>query len=275
MRWLKFFLSHSLFVSFCAAALCYQTFILLHIPIEYSICKIIFWCTLGSYNLYWVLSKWSFKKNPSWQFSHYSIHVILLLVSALALFFFYPLICLLWPYFIITTISTILYCLPLLHYLPQEKYIKPGCIKTVLLAFTWSFATVMLPAHSIIFLSFKDLIFVFLWRFLFLMSLCIIFDLRDRKIDLFNGVKSIATELSEQSVHVLMFFIFFIQILMLFFYSYFNVETRQAFVLLVTAVLSILCYILSLLKARSYFFYYFLVDGLMLFTSIATFLATI
>jgi len=43
MRWLQFILSHSIFISICAAALCYQTFELLHIPFNYFIYGLVFY----------------------------------------------------------------------------------------------------------------------------------------------------------------------------------------------------------------------------------------
>ncbi len=276
MRWLKFLLSHSIFVSLCAFALCYQTFLLLHQPIDWNICFVVFWTTLAAYNLYWGISKWNLEKKNRFNISHYFLNLFLIFLSSIAILFYFPIVVSMGIYFIIPVITTILYFSPLLIKNDfSDKYLKIGLLKTILLAFTWSFATVIIPAHSIYLSDQNHVLFIFLLRFLFLLTLCIIFDSRDSKVDLFHGVKSLATELSEKSVHVLMFLIFLTEILLLIFLSKFMIEIRQVFVLMTTAVLSILCYLLSIKKERSYYFYYFFVDGLMLFSSIASYIATI
>ncbi len=275
MRWLKFLLSHSLFVSICAAALSCQTCILLQKPIDWSFCSLIFWLTLGTYNLYWGLSKWSFEITCPKVFSNYLINIILMVVSTVALLFYLSLLFSIWPYLIIASLSTILYCLPLIYKESFVKYRKIGFIKTLLLAFTWTFVTVVFPAHSIFATNFLDILFVFSCRFLFLLTLCIIFDLRDSKIDLFHGIRSLANELSKQSVNLIMVIIFFLQLFVIIFFLKYKLENSQAIVLFTTAVLSIGCYFLSAIKERSYYFYYFLVDGLMLFSAIASYIATI
>ena len=60
MKWLNFILSHSIFISICAFALCMQSFQLLHIPVNWSHTGPVFFATLGSYNFYWLISKYYF-----------------------------------------------------------------------------------------------------------------------------------------------------------------------------------------------------------------------
>lgn len=275
MRWLKFFLSHSLFVSCCAYALCYQSYLLLKIPVDFSICTMIFYATLGSYNFYWGLSKWSFERKREISFSTYYIHVFFLFISAIALLFYISLLPELLPYIVIATLLTVLYCLPLLNVKRKSRVINMGFLKTGLLAFTWTFVTVMFPAHSMLFSHYWLIAFIFLSRFLFLLILCIIFDLRDVNIDQLHGLHSIATGLEKQSVSKLILAIFIVDMLMLLFCSSIFIEIRQRYVLMATGILSICCYLLATIKDRNYYFYYFLVDGLMLFSAFASYIVTI
>ncbi len=274
MRWLHFILSHSIFISFCAVALCYQTYTLLSLPSNNFVYLLVFSSTLCSYNAYWILSKFYFNAEVSF-FRFIALHlsnVLLFVLSSLAV-----LLCLFYvpevlKFVLIAGLLTVLYTLPLW----PGKWIRPaqyfGFIKTFLLALTWTYVTIVLPAK----LKFDELdqtfVLLFTARLLFMLMLCAIFDSRDSAVDKVRGLKSLATDVSKRALHVIMLISFTLYIIagIALRYQLHSVEQTLAFI--ATGALVFMIYILSL-KKQGYIFYYFIVDGLMLFSALATFVA--
>lgn len=276
MRWLQFILSHSIFISLCAAALCWQAFILLNLRVDYFICSLVFFATLSSYNFYWLISKYHFsdKKNMAGFLGKHFSNVFFFLLAALGL-----LVCLfvrpqLLPAIGISVLLTLLYSIPLW---PVKKLIftrKVGFLKTVLLAFTWTYVTVIIPAQQIIFISSISVTLLFTARFLFMLMLCIIFDSRDITVDKIHSLRSLATDVSQQTLSVIIGIVFTCYLATGFLLRYYFDDTAQLVAFFITGFVTLLVYRLSL-KKQGYFFYYFLVDGLMLFSAVATFVASI
>jgi 4-hydroxybenzoate polyprenyltransferase len=101
--------------------------------------------------------------------------------------------------------------------------------------------------------------------------LCIIFDARDTNVDKIRGLQSLTTLLKPVTVQNIMLAIFITYIINgILYYD----EPMQIIALLVTGAFTAIVYLLSL-KKQGYFFYYFLVDGLMLFSAIAAYVASI
>lgn len=275
MRFLHFIISHSIFVSLCAAALCYQTFELLHLNVDFDVCKLIFFSTLGSYNLYWMLCRYSFNKKNNISISDCFLNLFLIFLSGVGIFYFLFLKSILILYVLISALLTVSYCFLVLPIFSKQKFNNYGYLKTILLAVTWSFATVVIPAHSLILINPLALFFVWLSRFLFVLMLSIIFDSRDVSIDKMHGISSIATFVSKSSIHAMVTIICIFDIIMLQFISRYFIDPKQSIVLILSVLLSISCYFLTLKKERGYYFYYFVVDGLMLFSAFASYLVSI
>ena len=147
MKWLHFILSHSIFVAFCAAAMCFQTAILLQLQTDYWLLSFVFFATLASYNSYWLLSKKIFGTvfYQSLFFKKERFKIILLAVYFTGLFICYTLtsltINLIWP----ALLLNILYVIPLLPFKALRFTRRMGFLKTGLLAFTWMYVTAFLP----------------------------------------------------------------------------------------------------------------------------------
>ena len=269
---LKFILSHSIFVSFCAFALTFQTYLLSSKPINLSVCWLVFFSTIGAYNLYWTLSKWSYNKNSPVLFSNYRIHFILLIFSFLVVVDLLWQMPLLIPFILISVGLTLLYTiivLPILKNIPEKSN---GLMKTFILALTWTFVTVTIPLHDQWFqFGFWVLIST---RFLFLLMLCIIFDARDSKLDFLLKMDTSVTKIDSKVLSVLMFVLILINGLLLFLFGKVFQSQSQVFVLMCSSALAFLLYLLSF-KKRGYFFYYFIVDGMMLLSSFASYMLTI
>jgi len=276
MRWLHFILSHSIFSALCAAALCYQTLYLLHIPARGILFLFIFFSTLCSYNFYWLISKYSFGKRPSlYPFVHKNIsYTLLFLVAGLGMLYSFYYLSNLYIYVAIAILLTLLYSLPLWPFSFALYLRKAGVLKTFLLAFTWTYVTVIIPAYPVLFTETKAVITLFVARFFFMLMLCAIFDKRDIKVDKLHALQSLATNVSRVTLEAIMIIAFILYIAAGVFLRYQFGDTAQLIAFLITGMAVWRIYRLSL-KEQRYLFYYFVVDGLMLFSSGATLIASL
>jgi hypothetical protein len=275
MKWLHFILSHSIFIAFCAVGLCYQTAVLLHINLSYYFYGFIFFSTVCSYNFYWLLSGFAFAGIPlvSYLKKHYT-NLLVFIIAGFGLLYSVTGIINMLPLICAAMLLTLLYAVPLLPFKISIIARKAGIVKTVLLAFTWAFITVYLPYKMAPTGNRFTLLLLFNNRFLFMLMLCIIFDARDTHIDKIRGLQSLTTILSVQTVQRIMAAIFALFILNGIILRIYYHEILQIIALLITGVLVAMVYLFSL-KKRGYFFYYFLVDGLMLFSALASYVASI
>lgn len=274
MKWLQFILSHSIFISFCAAALCFQTHQLLNVSPHNLVYLLVFSSTLAGYNLYWLISKFYFSNRNVSTFLKGNISnvIVLIIASFSTLFCIYRLPYLIY-YLIIAGILTILYSVPLWP-LPNNISIPKlkGYFKTILLAFTWTFTTVIIPVAASE-VNISSILILFIARFSFMLMLCSIFDSRDIAVDKIHNLKSLATDVSAARLKNIMLITFLVYILAGLLLRI-NFTTRyQVLAFIFTGIITFYVYILSI-KKRNYFFYYFLVDGLMLISSLLTFIAS-
>ncbi len=276
MKWLRFILSHSLFISLCAFSLCWQTFILLHVPVNTDICLLVFFATLGSYNFYWLISKYHFSdKRGLVDFLSKNIsNVIVLLTAFGGIIYIYNPVWEVMPVIIISVLLTLAYSLPLWPFKQLTFIRRAGFLKTVLLAFTWTYVTIMFPVTKAGIYINTPVILLFTARFLFMLMLCIIFDSRDVTVDKIHSLSSLATAVSKRTLGIIITFVFFIYLSAGFLLRYYFEDNAQVAAFFVTGIAVLAVYRLSLQK-QGYFFYYFLVDGLMLFSATATFVASI
>ncbi len=276
MQWFKFFLSHSIFVSFCAAGLSYQSFALLGIPVDINILIIVFCSTLASYNFYWLIAKYYFyHSNKIGSFFYKNIsNIVLFGIASIATLLELCNNSRLLSLIIIATLLTLLYSLPLWPIKQTRFFRQAGFLKTFLLAFTWSFVTVLLPAHAIIFINPFFILQLFFIRFSFMLMLVLIFDTRDVVIDKLYLLHSLATDFSPRMITIIMgsLFVLYNGSVSIFMLQPGNIGHGIA--LASVGIATIALYFVSL-KKRGYYFYYFLIDGLMLFSALATFMATI
>ena len=268
----KIILSHSIFVAFCAAGLTLQSFILTGTNINSSICWLIFFATLGAYNFYWILSKWSHNKKAPVIFSNYRTNLIFLLISLVSIVDYLWQMTTIIPFVIVGILLTALYSFVALPIFKQSIPKISPLIKTVLLASTWTFVTVVIPFNNCLHQS--GLMLLILIRFLFLMMLCIIFDSRDVKMDLLLKMSSSIDKMNTITITVLMIVVYCFYNILLINWGKSIFSETQNFILICSGTLAFLLYLLSF-KKRGYFFYYFLVDGLMLLSSFASYIATI
>ena len=276
MKWLQFILSHSIFIAFCAVAMCFQTAALLQLQTDYWLTGFVFFATLFSYNSYWLFSKKIFGsvfyQQIFFKKERFKIALLAIYLTGLITCYFQTSLTvnLVWP----ALLLNILYIVPLLPYKALRFTRRLGVLKTILLAFTWMFVTGFLPMQQSA-LSLTNFEAVLLLnRFLFMLLLCVVFDNRDVAVDKIKGLHNIATGLKPASVKFLVVMLFILLAGSVYMLQYLGLNLEQAFALLISAIATGYIFYLSLQK-RSYFFYYFFVDGMMLFSAIATYIAGI
>lgn len=276
MRWLRFILSHSIFIAFAAVALCCQTNILLHTTYPLQLYALVFFATLCGYNFYWLLSKWYFsKKKLSLQFFQVnSSFVCIYLIGFLGCMWFVFMQLEVLPYLLVGAFLTMLYALPMLPFSFAKRLQQLGFFKTILLAFTWAYVTTILPIVFISTVSIISIVLLFVARFLFMLLLCIIFDNRDVAIDQLHGLHSLATDIKASAVDTLVKIVFALYCIAGILLRWFMLDDAQLYAFVITAIVVWWVYQLSK-KPRGYIFYYFFVDGLMVFTALVSYISLI
>lgn len=275
MRLLQFILSHSIFISVCAVALCFQTSILLHMELPGYLYLFIFFSTLSSYNFYWLVSAYSFSGQPlKFVAKRYASNSIVFIIATAGLLFSIFHLSNLLNVIGAGIFLTLLYTLPLLPFKIFKAARGAGLLKTFLLAFTWAFVTVYIPLVQAPMDNTVIAIMMFNNRFLFMLMLCIIFDARDTNVDKIRGLQSLTTIIKPVTVQYIMLAIFAAYIINGVFLRMYYHEPFQIAALLITGIITAVVYFFSLKKQR-HFFYYFIVDGLMLFSAMATYVASI
>jgi len=276
MKWLHFILSHSIFIAVCAVALTFQTALLLKVHSNLFVYGFIFFATLCSYNFYWILSKLSFAskgKIPN-ILKKQTGGYLLLSISSIGLLYCFmqssiPL------HFVITALLlTILYAIPLLPVSFLKFTRKAGVLKTILLASTWTYVTVVIPLQKDYLLLSSADFFIISRRFLFMLMLCIIFDNRDKDQDKIRGLRSLATDLKQSILRIFIYCIFLLLFISNFFFSNYGFTLPQSIAMQVSTIALLVVYFYST-KKQGYLFYYFFVDGMMLFSALATYIAGI
>jgi len=275
MKWLfHFILSHSILIAFCAAALSWQTLQLLSLPPNGYLLVFIFFAALGGYNAYWILSSYSFNRHITFRsFLQKRTSSFLVLIAAITGMVFCLIHLHLFMYnLMIASLLLAVYSLPVMPFKRFHFKLKASVLKTFILALAWTIITTMVPLQISILSMGHTALLMFLSRFLFMLMLCIIFDKRDATVDKLRGLQSLATEIKPITLHYLIGLIFISYIFISYCMLAHQVSLAQVIALVITGLVTIIVY-LSSLKKRGYFFYYFLVDGLMFLSALLTGLA--
>ncbi len=273
----RLFISYSLFVAVCAAAMSLQSWHILGHSINISLLVFIFLATTCAYNSYWIASKYYFSSVGWNNFRHFLLrqkgHFIIVLASVVGMAFLLMRLHLVLYNIAITFSLLVLYSLPVLLHNKRNFLRHIDVFKTVLLAFTWTHITVLIPLQKSILVMSGNEWYLFFCRFFFIFILCIIFDKKDVENDKRLGRQSLATFTGDKGLYILVlisFLLYFLSVYMLG-RSYGPV---LSFALYVTGIATAVIYLLSW-KKRSYLFYYFIVDGMMILSALLTSLASI
>lgn len=265
----NFFIFSSLFIAVCAIVMVWQVNDLLQLSYDHlHFGLFVFSSTVCSYNFHWLLTRES--HIPSirleWTLSHQTLHKVLMVVSGITAVYagihFLPW----WPWFGLAAFLTFLYSAPKIPVKLTGILREIAIGKTLFLTFVWTYVTTVLPIilGSERFYS-TQLLFC-LSRFFLIYAICILFDLRDRESDKAEGIRSLITYLSEQHVR----WLFYVTLMCFAVCTLFlNFSPLLLAALLLPGIITAFLYRRNLHQQSDYFFY-FLLDGLMMGSGLIT-----
>lgn len=192
------FLFGSIFIAICAVAMCIETNLLLHLPLNnLPFYLFVFGATLVQYNLHYFFKTTAVinSKRLAWSLKNKSIHKFLIVFGLILIT--YSLFSFQLRHFIILLILgalAFLYSFPLLPFSNKKRIKDFGLLKIITLALLWTLVTVWFPVDQINVsgLSFQ---LIFIRRFIFIFILCLLFDIRDTEVDRKQNIATLAVKL--------------------------------------------------------------------------------
>jgi 4-hydroxybenzoate polyprenyltransferase len=192
-RLVRMFIFGCVWIACCAVALCMETNLLLHVPLNaISFYLFVFCATLAQYNLHYLLKKKANLRSErfAWSQRNRSLHLVFTLIGLAGLLICLPMLEIRHFYVLVAVAGlSLLYSCPLLP-IGKRRLKDYGLLKITVLTLNWTLVTVWLPIDvagvnpSIYWL-------VFIRRFLFLFVLCLLFDIRDVETDSSEGIGTI------------------------------------------------------------------------------------
>ena len=248
----------------------YQTYTLfIQKPIDFHYMAFVFFSTVCSYNLHWMLTPNSV--NPSsrvnWSIQHRGWHLFLFIAGLLLSFYYFTFFISHWFWIGISAFLTFLYTAPKIPFAPFPLLKKIAVGKTFFLAFVWTYVTAILPhlvesetltIQSILFCS---------GQFFMIYAICILFDYRDREDDDVDGIRSMVAFLSEKGITQLFILSIILSAAFFIFLSNEGIEWKYIFILLTPLLILPLLFTYAK-KNFSDYLYYFVLDGLMMLSGL-------
>jgi 4-hydroxybenzoate polyprenyltransferase len=227
IKGIDFFLFTSLFAACSAVTLCMATEKLIlnqQSTLGSSLHCFIFGSVLVVYNLHYLIKKSAKKqslqynwvqKNRFWNLMFFFTGLVLCFVFVLKL----PIV--IWQICIFLALCSLAYSLPILPFKNKPRIKDFGSIKSIVLVTVWTATTVVLPFYFYN-VPFLDLYFEIARRALFLFVLCLVFDIRDKEVDIDAGIKTIPNQIGLNKTYfiirgLLLAYVFFAGLL--FFYD--------------------------------------------------------
>jgi 4-hydroxybenzoate polyprenyltransferase len=269
-RLFDYFIFSNLFIAGSAVVMVNQTYqLFLQQKPNPDFLFFVFFSTLCSYSFHWWLTISSVlpSSRVRWLQKNKNVHLVLLLVGLTGCIVYFFRLIEYWPLLSIAAIVTFLYSAPKIPHRIFRSLRKVALGKTIFLALVWMIVTTALP-FLISKVEWKTEFTLFiLHRFFLIYAICILFDYRDRQDDIASGIKSLITYLNEKGIKRLFVFslsVFFLSTILLY---PFDFPVLTLIVLLLPGIITAFLY-KTAMKNFSDHFYYFLLDGLMAFSSL-------
>ncbi len=257
--------SHSLFMGLCAFSLIFLSSILSGVGLTPFVYFVLAWATCSVYQLYWLISD---SKAFAGLLSDY-IRNNIIPISFVSFSLIFCL--LLFAHFqLINTVFLFLFiCVCIYFLLPSSnrlfttnRFVK-GFLKTILLAVIWTIATDIFPFPSFRFDS-KAAFLILSHRFIFLLTLSLLFDRRDRQSDCLSGRNTLATLFSDKQLDSILLLL--TSLLLCFTLLVFSVKfSFKEFGVLMYILTPVLLCLLPLFGKGLNRYYYLALDGLMIY----------
>lgn len=264
---LKSILYSSVFISVCAFGLTIETYLLADLPVSVPMAFFVFLATLFTYNLSSIQSvvlRKQVKHDPdSWWYRHQKPMAIVGLASivlATIVYFYFGLRLNIW-FVLHLAIISIGYTIPVMI---GNKQVKPlrrvPLLKVFLIAYVWAMVTGLFPLMDAgVYVLDSQAMELFLRRFLFILALALLFDIRDYTYDRHTNTLTVPGLIGVNYTKLL-------SLCLLLIYSFIVIVTEtgstEMALLIAAVVAAIVVWFSSELKPRVYFL--LLADGAML-----------
>lgn len=267
-----FFVYSNLFIAGCALVMVIQTYqLILHEPVNTDFLFFVFFSTICSYSFHWWLTISSVLHSPRvyWLDKNRWVHLILFIIGAVGAFVYFFKLIDHWPWLVLSAFITFLYSAPKIPHPLFRSLRKVALGKTIFLALVWMTVTTLLPL-VISAQSWRPAFTLFIiHRFFLIYAVCILFDYRDRQDDIAAGIRSLITYLDEKGIHRLFIFSLGIMALSTILLYWFGYTLFLILILLLPGLITAVLY-KKAMHDFSDIFYYFVLDGLMAFSSVLT-----
>ncbi|PKV67414.1 UbiA prenyltransferase family protein [Pontibacter ramchanderi] len=178
----------SVFISLCAFGLTVETYLLTGLEVSLPMAGFVFLATLFTYNTSSLQRMWrgwrAGEAGQPWSIRHQRELAVLAMISlagAVVLFFLFELRINLWFVLVLALIS-VGYTVPLAHNRLRPFRSIP-LLKVFLIALVWSAVTVLFPLIDAAVTLDSSVMLIWLRRFLFILALALLFDIRDYTYD--------------------------------------------------------------------------------------------
>ncbi|MEO8765648.1 MAG: UbiA family prenyltransferase [Ginsengibacter sp.] len=269
-----FILFSSIFIAACAVAMCIQTNLLLHLPLNtFSFYCFVFGATLVQYNLHYLVKTTAVKNSYrlQWSSGNKTVHKALLFLG-IALIIFSFLSFRLHHFIILAILGAVafLYSYPGIPFSGKKRIKDYGFLKIITLALLWTLVTVWFPANGFQFEN-NIFIFVFLKRFVFLFVLCLVFDIRDIDVDRNENIRTLPVLLGKGKSYFTAY-ILLIGFVILSLLQFFYFDDKGILIAMLLSAAATFFTIELTKKTNSDFIYLAGIDGMMLLQAMLVYL---
>lgn len=229
----------------------------------------VFFGSVCSYNFHWYLTPGIYggSYKTKWSVRNKQIHFLFFVIGLIGAAWYITHLLHEWKWLLATAFITFLYSAPKIPFAPFNKLKHIAVGKTIFLSTVWMHSTVVLPlVLSETTWTATHFIFV-INRFFFIYAICILFDYRDRFEDKKEGIKSLITHLSEKGINTLFWSSLAVVLVTLIVLCLQGFSFIDSVALLIPAITVALLYDYSKKKPSDYL-YYFILDGLMMFSAV-------
>lgn len=272
----NFFIFSSLYVACIAMLMIWQTNTLLHIrDVNETYYFFVFCSTICSYNFHWYLTPadYSTSERILWGGRHKTLQIALTILGGLGAAYGFWLLRAHWLPLSGAAVLTFLYSAPKL---PQRAFVwlrKIAVGKTVFLTAVWIYVTTLLPVFIEKQPYSTTMLFLTLHRFFLVYAICILFDYRDLESDKKEGIRSLITILSAPNLRKL--YITSLVLATLFALALYPADGLLLTIILLAPVLITALLTRYTLRNRSDHFYYFVLDGMVMLSSLLHFIIAV
>jgi 4-hydroxybenzoate polyprenyltransferase len=259
----------SIFISFCGFSLTVETYLLTNLPISLPMAWLVFMATLFTYNLSSVqaeLARFIYGKKSqgkSWVMrNRFELSVLgtVSLMAATVIYFYFKLKVNFWFILHLAVIS-IAYTVPILYKARKAQPLrKVPLLKVFLIAYVWAAVTVFFPLLDAgIEIWEKQALLLFVRRFLFILALALLFDIRDYTYDRSTSILTVPGLIGVQQTKLLS-----LSLLLLYCILVATTETGAIQIALITGAVGAAAVVLFSTEYKKRVYYLVLADGAML-----------